>query len=117
MANFVESSVGIQNCVMIMMEICMAFEMMLILLCVTRFEGLKRIILTVILFASSFFMMAAFQNDHSYSIGKRMNRHVMLPDIPMVLIVCGHRTDALSDLEFSWRTQTGENAVFSMVCE
>ena len=31
--------------------------------------------------------------------------------------VCGHRTDALSDLEFSWRTQTGENAVFSMVCE
>ena len=88
MANFVESSVGIQNCVMIMMEICMAFEMMLILLCVTRFEGLKRIILTVILFASSFFMMAAFQNDHSYSIGKRMNRHVMLPDIPMVLIVC-----------------------------
>ena len=88
MANFVESSVGIQNCVMIMMEICMAFEMMLILLRVTRFEGLKRIILTVILFASSFFMMAAFQNDHSYSIGKRMNRHVMLPDIPMVLIVC-----------------------------
>ena len=46
MANFVESSVGIQNCVMIMMEICMAFEMMLILLRVTRFEGLKRIILT-----------------------------------------------------------------------
>ena len=88
MANFVESSVGIQNCVMIMMEICMAFEIMLILLRVTRFEGLKRIILTVILFASSFFMMAAFQNDHSYSIGKRMNRHVMLPDIPMVLIVC-----------------------------
>ena len=88
MSNFVESSVGIQNFVMIMMEICLAFEMMLILLSVTRFEGLKRITLTVTLFAGSFFLMAAFQNDHSYSVGKRMNQHVMLPDIPMVLIVC-----------------------------
>ena len=88
MSNFVESSVGIQNFVMIMMEICLAFEMMLILLSVTRFEGLKRITLTVTLFAGSFFIMAAFQNDHSYSVGKRMNQHVMLPDIPMVLIVC-----------------------------
>ena len=80
---------GIQNFVMIMMEICLAFEMMLILLSVTRFEGLKRITLTVRrFFAGSFFIMAAFQNDHSYSVGKRMNQHVMLPDIPMVLIVC-----------------------------
>ncbi len=51
MSNFVESSVEIQNFVMIMMEICLAFEMMLILLSVTRFEGLKRITLTVTLFA------------------------------------------------------------------
>lgn len=42
MSNFVESSVGIQNFVMIMMEICLAFEMMHILLSVTRFEGLEK---------------------------------------------------------------------------
>ena len=76
MSNFVESSVGIQNFVMIMMEICLAFEMMLILLSVTRFEGLKRITLTVTLFAGSFFIMAAFQNDHSYSVGKLSLIHI-----------------------------------------
>ena len=61
MSNFVESSVGIQNFVMSMMEICLAFEMMLILLSVTRFEGLKRITLTVTLFAGSFLLWLPFR--------------------------------------------------------
>ncbi len=42
MSNFVESSVEYRIFVMIMMEICLAFEMMLILLSVTRFEGAEK---------------------------------------------------------------------------
>lgn len=61
MSNFVESSVEIQNFVMIMMEICLAFEMMLILLSVTRFEGLKRITLTVTLLPVHFLLWLPFR--------------------------------------------------------
>ena len=97
MANFVESSVGIQNCVMIMMEICMAFEMMLILLRVTRFEGLKRIILTVILFAKKIPDQIKHQSCdrthnqyHRYIRQHDMSIHPLSYTVAMVILKCRH---------------------------
>ena len=81
MSNFVESSVGIQNFVMIMMEICLAFEMMLILLSVTRFEGLKRITLTVTLLndiGDQFMFGPSFMVSPVYRYGDR-SREIYFP--------------------------------------
>ena len=68
MSNFIESSIGMQNTIMVIMEICLVFEFILILLRVTQVAELKRIISAIVLFGVSLLLTTVLANDHQYSV-------------------------------------------------
>lgn len=88
MSNFIESSIGMQNTIMVIMEICLVFEFILILLRVTQVAGLKKIISAIVLFGVSLLLITMLANDHQYSMGRQEQRS-MFPDISGILVLSG----------------------------
>ena len=88
MSNFIESSIGMQNTIMVIMEICLVFEFILILLRVTQVAGLKKIISAIVLFGVSLLLITMLANDHQYSMGRQEQRS-MFPEISGILVLSG----------------------------
>ena len=88
MSNFIESSIGMQNTIMVIMEICLVFEFILILLRVTQVAELKRIISAIVLFGVSLLLITVLANDHQYSVGMQEQRS-RFPEISGILVLSG----------------------------
>ena len=90
MPGFVESSIILQDIIMILMEICLILELILLIFGIMSLVGKKKILVSTAELFFSFLFMTGLLNDHRSSMGDKRYRplfHLFPADIMLVLVI------------------------------
>ena len=90
MPGFVESSIILQDIIMILMEICLILELILLIFRIMSLVGKKKILVSAAELFFSFLFMTGLLNDHRCSMGDKRYRplfHLFPADIMLVLVI------------------------------
>ena len=90
MPGFVESSIILQDIIMILMEICLILELILLIFRIMSLVGKEKILVSTAELFFSFLFMTGLLNDHRCSMGDKRYRplfYLFPADIMLVLVI------------------------------